>query len=212
MCFSLSTVHDCFAFVPWNWFQVHIEFRRQCLEMTVDKLLEQFVLNKYTGLEKPGKFIFVIYVSFFISPWPARTRPQFPFLYHLDLLKPDHNFLFYITLTCSNQTTISFFILPWPAQTRPQFPFLYHLDLLEPDHNFLFYIILTCSNQTTVSFCISPWPARTRPKFPFDIWCVYVESSATLMPVKCYWCIWCLIEYTSLKGWSFLAFIMNSLT
>ena len=124
MCFSLSTVHDCFAFVPWNWFQVHIEFRRQCLEMTVDKLLEQFVLNKYTGLEKPGKFIFVIYVSFFISPWPARTRP----------------------------------------------------------------------------------------KFPFDIWCVYVESSATLMPVKCYWCIWCLIEYTSLKGWSFLAFIMNSLT
>lgn len=33
--------------------QVHIEFKRQCLEMTVDKLLEQFVLNKYTGLEKP---------------------------------------------------------------------------------------------------------------------------------------------------------------
>ncbi|CAG2053026.1 unnamed protein product [Timema podura] len=33
---------------------VHIEFKRQCLEMTVDKLLEQFVLNKYTGLEKPG--------------------------------------------------------------------------------------------------------------------------------------------------------------
>jgi hypothetical protein len=79
--------------VPWNWFQVHIEFRRQCLEMTVDKLLEQFVLNKYTGLEKPGKFIFLLYVSFFISPWPARTRPQFPFLYHLDLLEPDHNFL-----------------------------------------------------------------------------------------------------------------------
>lgn len=25
--------------------------------MTVDKLLEQFVLNKYTGLEKPGKSI-----------------------------------------------------------------------------------------------------------------------------------------------------------
>ncbi|XP_066997350.1 F-BAR domain only protein 2 isoform X9 [Anabrus simplex] len=34
--------------------QVLIEFKRQCLEMTVDKLLEQFVLNKYTGLEKPG--------------------------------------------------------------------------------------------------------------------------------------------------------------
>ncbi|XP_073994270.1 F-BAR domain only protein 2 isoform X10 [Rhodnius prolixus] len=30
--------------------QVHIEFKRQCLEMTVDKLLEQFVLNKYTGV------------------------------------------------------------------------------------------------------------------------------------------------------------------
>jgi hypothetical protein len=24
--------------------------------MTVDKLLEQFVLNKYTGLEKPGNY------------------------------------------------------------------------------------------------------------------------------------------------------------
>ncbi|XP_055325311.1 F-BAR domain only protein 2 isoform X4 [Sitodiplosis mosellana] len=33
--------------------QVHSEFRRQFLEMTVDKLLEQFVLSKYTGLEKP---------------------------------------------------------------------------------------------------------------------------------------------------------------
>lgn len=36
--------------------QVHSEFKRQFLEMTVDKLLEQFVLSKYTGLEKPGKF------------------------------------------------------------------------------------------------------------------------------------------------------------
>ncbi|XP_037040944.1 F-BAR domain only protein 2 isoform X11 [Bradysia coprophila] len=34
--------------------QVHSEFKRQFLEMTVDKLLEQFVLSKYTGLEKPG--------------------------------------------------------------------------------------------------------------------------------------------------------------
>ncbi|XP_046405165.1 F-BAR domain only protein 2 isoform X1 [Ischnura elegans] len=34
--------------------QVHIEFKQQCVEMTVDKLLEQFVLHKYTGLEKPG--------------------------------------------------------------------------------------------------------------------------------------------------------------
>ncbi|XP_031336053.1 F-BAR domain only protein 2 isoform X3 [Photinus pyralis] len=34
--------------------QVHTEFKRQCLEFTVDRLLEQFVLSKYTGLEKPG--------------------------------------------------------------------------------------------------------------------------------------------------------------
>jgi F-BAR domain only protein len=34
--------------------QVHMELKRSCLDMTVDKLLEQFVLNKYTGLEKPG--------------------------------------------------------------------------------------------------------------------------------------------------------------
>ncbi|XP_065354795.1 F-BAR domain only protein 2 isoform X4 [Calliphora vicina] len=33
--------------------QVHSDFKRQFLDMTVDKLLEQFVLNKYTGLEKP---------------------------------------------------------------------------------------------------------------------------------------------------------------
>jgi hypothetical protein len=37
--------------------QVYSEFRRQFLEMTVDKLLEQFVLNKYTGLEKPGRWM-----------------------------------------------------------------------------------------------------------------------------------------------------------
>lgn len=35
--------------------KVHSEFKRQFMEMTVDKLLEQFVLSKYTGLEKPGK-------------------------------------------------------------------------------------------------------------------------------------------------------------
>ncbi|XP_075219586.1 F-BAR domain only protein 2 isoform X6 [Lycorma delicatula] len=34
--------------------EVHIEFKRQCMELTVEKLLEQFVLSKYTGLEKPG--------------------------------------------------------------------------------------------------------------------------------------------------------------
>lgn len=39
--------------------QVHSEFKRQFLEMTVDKLLEQFVLSKYTGLEKPGKWLFL---------------------------------------------------------------------------------------------------------------------------------------------------------
>lgn len=47
--------------------QVHIEFKKQCLEMTVDKLLEQFVLTKYTGLEKPGTyhyFYFIILIKF----------------------------------------------------------------------------------------------------------------------------------------------------
>ncbi|XP_055715774.1 F-BAR domain only protein 2 isoform X8 [Phlebotomus papatasi] len=42
----LQTNHDMVG-------QVHTEFKRQFVEMTVDKLLEQFVLNKYTGLEKP---------------------------------------------------------------------------------------------------------------------------------------------------------------
>ena len=37
--------------------QVHQDFKRQFLDMTVDKLLEQFVLNKYTGLEKPGEIV-----------------------------------------------------------------------------------------------------------------------------------------------------------
>ncbi|XP_034933888.1 F-BAR domain only protein 2 isoform X2 [Chelonus insularis] len=34
--------------------QIHIDFKRQCLDMTVDKLLEQFVQSKYTGFERPG--------------------------------------------------------------------------------------------------------------------------------------------------------------
>ncbi|KAK2589186.1 hypothetical protein KPH14_002001 [Odynerus spinipes] len=38
--------------------QVHVDFKRQCLEMTVDKLLEQFVQSKSTGLEKPGAIEF----------------------------------------------------------------------------------------------------------------------------------------------------------
>lgn len=43
-------------FLKLNFYsQEYIEFKRQCLEMTVEKLLEQFVLSKYTGLEKPGK-------------------------------------------------------------------------------------------------------------------------------------------------------------
>lgn len=34
--------------------QVHIDFKRQCLDLTVEKLLEQFVQSKYTGFGKPG--------------------------------------------------------------------------------------------------------------------------------------------------------------
>ncbi|KAK9889230.1 hypothetical protein WA026_004505 [Henosepilachna vigintioctopunctata] len=34
--------------------KVHAEFRQQCIELTVDQLLEQFVRDKSTGLEKPG--------------------------------------------------------------------------------------------------------------------------------------------------------------
>ncbi|XP_050519405.1 F-BAR domain only protein 2 isoform X4 [Diabrotica virgifera virgifera] len=33
---------------------VHLEFRQQCVELTVDQLLEQFVQSKSTGLERPG--------------------------------------------------------------------------------------------------------------------------------------------------------------
>lgn len=38
--------------------KVHVEFKKQCLEMTVDKLLEKFVCAKYTGLEKPENIEF----------------------------------------------------------------------------------------------------------------------------------------------------------
>ncbi|XP_077290429.1 F-BAR domain only protein 2 [Arctopsyche grandis] len=34
--------------------QVHVDFKHQCLEMTVDRLLEQFVVEKYNALEKPS--------------------------------------------------------------------------------------------------------------------------------------------------------------
>lgn len=36
--------------------QVHIDFKRQCLDMTVEKLLEQFVQTKHTGFERPGYY------------------------------------------------------------------------------------------------------------------------------------------------------------
>ncbi|CAH0562721.1 unnamed protein product [Brassicogethes aeneus] len=49
---------NCYAeVVEWTHTQmgkVHLEFRQQCVELTVDQLLEQFVLNKSTGLERPG--------------------------------------------------------------------------------------------------------------------------------------------------------------
>ncbi|XP_048519724.1 F-BAR domain only protein 2 isoform X2 [Dendroctonus ponderosae] len=34
--------------------KVHKEFRQQCVDLTIDQLLEQFVKNKSTGLERPG--------------------------------------------------------------------------------------------------------------------------------------------------------------
>ncbi|KAJ8950393.1 hypothetical protein NQ314_007933, partial [Rhamnusium bicolor] len=43
--------------VEWTHEQmgkVHKEFREQCVELTVDQLLEQFVRSKSTGLERPG--------------------------------------------------------------------------------------------------------------------------------------------------------------
>lgn len=38
---------------------MHVEFKKQCLEMTVDKLLEQFAVSKCTGSEKPGIYNFL---------------------------------------------------------------------------------------------------------------------------------------------------------
>lgn len=46
--------------------QVHIDFKRQCSNMTVDKLLKQFVHSKYTGFEKPGKNLCNIWTEFSI--------------------------------------------------------------------------------------------------------------------------------------------------
>lgn len=44
--------------VEWTHEQtglVHKEFKQQCVELTVDQLLDQFVKSKSTGLERPGK-------------------------------------------------------------------------------------------------------------------------------------------------------------
>lgn len=38
--------------------QVHVEFRQQCNDMDLDKLLEQFVISRGTGPEKPGPLYF----------------------------------------------------------------------------------------------------------------------------------------------------------
>lgn len=46
--------------VEWTHDQmgkVHVEFRQQCVELTIDQLLEQFVTNKSTGLERPGEIL-----------------------------------------------------------------------------------------------------------------------------------------------------------
>jgi hypothetical protein len=44
--------------------QVHIDFKRQCLDMTIEKLLEQFVQSKYTGFEKPGTILCIYIFKF----------------------------------------------------------------------------------------------------------------------------------------------------
>lgn len=51
--------------------QVHIDFKRQCVDMTVEKLLEQFVQSKYTGFEKPGKARSYSEDFFFVSTFLA---------------------------------------------------------------------------------------------------------------------------------------------
>ena len=35
--------------------RVYADFKRHCLDMTVEELLQQFVQSKSTGFEKPGK-------------------------------------------------------------------------------------------------------------------------------------------------------------
>ncbi|KAK9723185.1 Fes/CIP4, and EFC/F-BAR homology domain [Popillia japonica] len=50
----LNTYADLLLWAHEKMGQVHQEFKNQCLDLTVDQLLEQFVLSKYTGHEKPG--------------------------------------------------------------------------------------------------------------------------------------------------------------
>ncbi|XP_034488163.1 F-BAR domain only protein 2 isoform X2 [Drosophila innubila] len=52
--------------------QVHSDFKRQFVDMSVDKLLEQFVLNKYTGLEKPE----MLELEFVSLPGGSRLQTQ----------------------------------------------------------------------------------------------------------------------------------------
>ncbi|KAM8703656.1 hypothetical protein ACLKA7_008306 [Drosophila subpalustris] len=52
--------------------QVHSDFKRQFVDMSVDKLLEQFVLNKYTGLEKPE----MLELEFVSLSGGSRLQPQ----------------------------------------------------------------------------------------------------------------------------------------
>ncbi|XP_055679070.1 F-BAR domain only protein 2 isoform X9 [Lutzomyia longipalpis] len=65
----LQTNHDMVG-------QVHTEFKRQFVEMTVDKLLEQFVLNKYTGLEKPEPSCLAEIVELDLMNWPTSAANQ----------------------------------------------------------------------------------------------------------------------------------------
>ncbi|XP_060516346.1 F-BAR domain only protein 2 isoform X5 [Cylas formicarius] len=50
----LNSFADVVEWTHGEMGKVHKEFREQCLELTIDQLLEQFVRNKSTGLEKPG--------------------------------------------------------------------------------------------------------------------------------------------------------------
>ena len=41
--------------------QVQLELEEQLEQLTVERMLEQFVLQKYSGLVKPGNTAFLIY-------------------------------------------------------------------------------------------------------------------------------------------------------